>query len=38
MRLTICALTSLTFGYEFERMEEDGVDMFELPDRVEVRR
>ena len=35
---TICALTSLTFGNEFERKEEDRVDKFELPDRAEVRR
>ena len=38
MRLTICALTSLTFGYEFERKEEDSVDKFELQDRAGVRR
>ena len=37
MRLTICALTLLTFGYEFKR-KEDSVDTFELPDRAEVRR
>ena len=37
-RTTICALTSLTFGYEFDRKEDDSVDMFELPDRFEVRR
>ena len=36
MRLTICALTSLTFGYEFKRKEEDSVDTLELPDRAEV--
>ena len=36
-RTTICALTSLTFGYEFERKEEDCVDKFELLDRAEVR-
>ena len=35
---TICALTSLTFGYEFERKEEDSVDKFELQDRAGVRR
>ena len=35
-RTTICALTSLTFGYEFERKEEDSVDTFELTDRAEV--
>jgi len=33
---TICALTSLTFGNEFERKEEDIVDTFELRDRTEV--